>query len=301
MSWLETPCRITLACDRICEAINERIAYMHGGLRAPIQLPRYPILGYRMASNIRKLRNSIHSLYAEHFPPVFGEFTPPRPYGSLTENEVNDAIAAELQKANIDPAGYFMTPPPHRLSDGNFVRACYHLLNNVVLYRVPDIFSVRIKVKWSAPGSDDIIFDNDDWVFQRYKNRIVASFDDGRGYYGEYERYYYVPDNYYGPGFVGNWKARFNITLVFRCVENYTQPEVNESRRTMVDESCEVNFPGNRTDYMPTYWCAEILKNIDYYRNVSADLKYIRQVENLSAICVTKENLPPPNYKYLDL
>ena len=40
-------------------------------------------------------------MYVKHFPPVFGEFTPPSPYGRFNEGNIDDYIAAELQKADI--------------------------------------------------------------------------------------------------------------------------------------------------------------------------------------------------------
>ena len=308
MSWLETPCRIAIAGDRIREAIYERMAYMGIPGRGDVgEFAGIPNKSWQGAYYIDNIRHNIRLMYVKHFPPVFGEFTPPCPYGRFNEGNIDDYIAAELQKADIDPAGFFWTKP-HRWSDGNFARACYHLLNNVLLYRVPSQFYVTGRIKTSG----GYVFPETSSAFQTYAGCLVGKIGPGDHYYEELDRHYTsdiasVGLSYSGPQLIGEWKALYTASRVHRYVkdmEGSVDGTVIEQSDTPVSDTCEINFSGENSGNIPPPWSAEIFKDIDRYRDYALNNYYyvveVEQFGDITDICITPENLPPPNYKYLD-
>ena len=301
MSWLTTPVRVIPALNTILDAILERVNYTNrpglnwGDTYKHFQLP----LDFRNQSNDLpdRIRKLIRPLYREHFPPSkFSQWSVTRPYANLSDTEIDDAIAVELQKVGIDPNGY-LWQKPHLLGDGTFVRACYHLLNNILLYTAPESFDQTVKTRWPGDSDDGFIFDDrHDYPAGTYVGKMY----NGTGFNRHFDRHFNVRDTSY-PKLQGNWKARCS-SYVYRYVFDRRNSKTLFSETVPVDGSWEVDFSGNQSAEI--LWFPEVRKDIDYYVNLCDEEYYywvlVQQGDGISEINVTAENFTPPNYKYLD-
>ena len=300
MSWLTTPVRIIPAFNTILDAIYEREKYAQrpnyqfGDTYDHFQLP---LNFYNRSDEITdRIRELIRGLYRKHFPPAnFGKWSVMRPYAESSDAEIDDAIAKDLQKAEIDPAG-FLWQKPHWQGDGTFVRACYYLLNNILLYRAPE--SLEQTVKTRMPGDDDW---ETDGAHGYPAGTYVGKLFDGLGYYRHFERHFNVPENSY-PKLQGSWKGRCKNGYIYRHVEDRKTYKTLVSENVVVEGSFEIEFSGNRSDEIP--WLPEVRENIGYYTNLCIEQfyywVYVYQSDSISEINLTAENFTPPNYKYLD-
>lgn len=299
MSWLTTPVRIIPAINTILDAIYEREKYA--------QRPNYksdnydhfelPLNFFNQSKQVTdRIRKLIRGLYREHFPPAnFGKWSVTRPYANSSDAEIDDAIAEDLRKANIDPAGFFWQKP-HLQGDGTFVRACYYLLNNILLYRAPEKFEQTVKTQrsfddWTTDGAHD-------YPVGTYVGKLF----NGRIYYRHFDRRFNVLENSY-PKLQGSWKGRCKDSYVYRSVSKYENYyETLFSEKVVIEGSFEIEFSGNRSAEIP--WLPEVYKDIDYYINLCKEQYYywvyIQQADGVSEINLTAENFTPPNYKYLD-
>lgn len=303
MSWLTTPVRIIPALNTILDAILERVKYTNrpnlnwGDTYEHFQLP----LNFQNQSNrlTNRIRELIRPLYREHFPPAkFGKWSVTRPYANLSDTEIDDAIAVELQKVGIDPNGY-LWQKPHLLGDGTFVRACYHLLNNILLYRAPESFGQTVKTVWLPSDDDNDSTYDDDHGYPA--GTYVGKLYNGGGYYRHFDRHFTVPDNAY-PKLQGNWKAKCKDSYIYRYVFNRRNSETLFTERVVVEGSWEIDFSGNKSAEIP--WLPEVYKDIGYYTNLCMEEYYywviVQQGDSISEINVTAKNFTPPNYKYYD-
>lgn len=300
MSWLTTPVRIIPALNTILDALLERRQYTYfpnvnlGNTCDHFQLP----LNFRNQSNemTDRIRKLIRELYRIHFPPAnFGKWSVMRPYAKSNDAEIDDAIAEDLRKANIDPAGFFWQKP-HLLGDGTFVRACYYLLNNILLYCAPEYFEQTVKTM--MPGDDEW---ETDGAHGYPTGTYVGKLFDGKGYYRHFDRRFNVPENQY-PKLQGSWQGRCKNSSITRYVEDRRNYKTLFNETVVVEGSFEIEFSGSRSVEIP--WLPEINKDIDYYINLCKEQfyywLYIYQSDGISEINVTAENFTPPNYKYLD-
>ena len=298
MSWLSTPSRIVPTVNRIIEAAHERAKYSNpdgywGSYYDLYSLPCGTRSAYDMSNRIREM---IWGLYREHFPPAnFGKWSQMRPYADFTDAQIEDAIAAELRKVNIDPAGFFWEAP-HPLGDGTFVRACYHLLNNVLLYTFPGTINLTGKVR----SDSGLIYDASRESFPFCT--LVGKLENGSSYYEHIDLHYVIPEDTY-PRLQGNWKVKHKIDSVYRYVRDIYNYKTLEASTTPASGTFEVAFSGNQSEvFVP--WGEEVFNNVDYYRSLCEEQYYywvlVTQYSSFSEVFLNKENFTPPNYKYLD-
>ena len=181
MSWIELPpSKMISALNQIHLAITERLRYNHpnhSGLESFV-LPQSRSIN-SMYDYTGRIRSCLRQMYKEHFPLAnLGKWAKLRPYGEYSTDELDLAIAGELSAAGIDPAGFFH-PRPHRISDGTFVKACYHLLNNVLIYslgggsRDEDYFDMEMKTE--RVTLDGVHTSPKLWVLQALEHRSQPS------------------------------------------------------------------------------------------------------------------------------
>lgn len=313
MSWAEVPGRIIPTYNAIIEALDERRKFFI----SPDSILPPPVLDipspYRSVA-FNSIRSGIKQLYREHFPPsgINGEWTPPRPYENCTDEEIEDAIAAELQAANINPADFFYINPPTPICNGNFIRACYHLLNNVLIYCI-HVFTLHAHSRttiWysydhSKPDGDpdeDYIEDRHflggpgDYIMwgrlekqRQYNFDVYWAQDDRKGING-------------GAFLKGSWKARYTVEIEKSLGEPQSETDQRFYERYTLPGTTEVNFNGTTSDYIPRK--EDVLRDADYYRcwgNFKYGFVYSCQRSTITEISITKENYPEINYQYFDL
>ena len=297
MSWLTAPVRIIPALNTILDALHERAIYASrpgmnfGSVYEHFELPYSAVNHTNNLSD--RIRGMIRSAYRDHFPPEnFGKWSKLHPYGDYTDAQIDEAIAADLQKADIDPAGFFWGRP-HLLGDGTFVRACYHLLNNVILYPA---------IKQAIPQTTKTRFGDIEYDGARNMplGTIVGKFANGEAYFEHFDRRFVLAENTY-PKLQGNWKAKRSVSAVMRDVNNHQTYQRIEYSYVNINETFEINFSGIQSDVIP--WHPETLKNIDHYRDLCKEYYIwvqVTQYDNVSEICITAENFIPPNYEFFN-
>ncbi|MBE6362580.1 MAG: hypothetical protein E7054_02890 [Lentisphaerae bacterium] len=319
MNWLDTPVGIVPALNRLTEVIIERYNYMMPAKNTEgtgFEFIPLPATASQVKNKISYIKLHIATLYAMHFPVKnFGIWSGNwRPFDKLEydSEEVQNGITAELTSAGIDPAGFWQTPP-HLISDGNFVRACYHLLNNVILYSVYGLGVQNCQsrlLKWSSESA----YDND-------RPSVDETVDYGEGglpgcaVYGKYKEYlrcefnrrfaqnaFDTWDNQMSQELHGNWKGRYST----RIHKQLTRPLLSGTQAQEYDHTIsgvtEISFTGTASDTtLP--WHDDISRDLEYYKTWG-DYKYyhsmLRQVDTLTEVLLNEGNFPPPNYKYLD-
>lgn len=308
MSWLEIPVRIIPALNRILDALEERYIYsLKSSSNTGNQFERFSEPCRRrneVNSYTDRIRDCIRTVYRYHFPVSnFGKWAKVTPFGNYTTQEIDDAIALELSSAGIDPAWYFWTPP-HRGCDGNFIRACYYLLNNVLLYQC-------------GINTDGRIFEqetNTEEITLSGSYIQTHSGPEGLSYgAAAYSDELYTPDSayrhidrrfkivdYYSYLFQGSWKVRYTASIfkVLWHPKDSTLEEYNEKKEL---GTFEINFNGSKSDLIP--WQPETLENIGrFYSRGNKRFGFSSASESdvISEIFITPENLIPLNYQYLD-
>lgn len=297
MSWLDTPVKIIPALNKIIDALHERAIYASspgvnfGSVYEHFELPYSAVNHTNTLSD--RIRSMIRSAYRDHFPPEnFGKWSKLHPYGDYTDAQIDEAIAADLHKADIDPAGFFWGRP-HLLGDGTFVRACYHLLNNVILYPA---------IKQAIPQTTKTRFGDIEYDGARNMplGTIVGKFYNGEGYFEHFDRRFVLAENTY-PKLQGNWKAKRSVSAVMRDVNNHQTYQRIEYSYVNINETFEINFSGIQSEVIP--WHPETLNNIDHYRSLCEEYYtwvQVTQYDNVSEICITAENFIPPNYEFFN-
>ena len=314
MSWVDMPpCKMIPAFNCINAAILERLRYTAPNDYfigyATLDLPRRR--SFRTADAVSynlfdHIRSSIRGLYKRHFPVAnFGKWSKRHPYGDYSDDEIDLAIAGELASAGIDPAGFF-PQKPYKFSDGNFIRACYHLLNNVLIYSLgstdldSQYFTQNMKTERVSIETGNVVVtydDQDKFIFgtaadSRYKEWY---------FHRHVDRRFVIGETYY-PKLQGNWKAKYNISSIRKELLYPYDPD--DKAQTVYEKDVgtyEINFSGSQSDFIP--WHPLTVENINTYYNRDNDkYEYAYAIESdyITEILINRENLPPPNYQYID-
>ena len=308
MSWLDMPpCKMIPAFNCINAAILERLRYAN---------PNGYFIGYdtvnlplSRTNPIAKFTNRIHSgirqLYRCHFPIAnFGKWSKRRPYGDYSEDDLDLAIANELASAGIDP-GWFFRQKPHKYSDGNFIRACYHLLNNVLLYAIganeldSNYFTQSMKTeRITIDGSHITTIEGSDGLIYG----CAAMSRESDGYASRHIDRRFVITEYEYPKLQGSWQARYYVGSILKEViyPKNSDDKVQSFKATDVG-MFEINFSGTQSDFIP--WHPLTIENISMYYNRANEkygYAYAYESDYITEILITGENLPPPNYQYID-
>ena len=304
MSWLDTPVKIIPALNKIIDALHERAIYASypgvnfGSVYEHVNLP----YSARNTNNLSdRIRSMIRSAYRDHFPSEnFGKWSKLHPYGDYTDAQIDEAIAADLQKADIDPAGFFWGRP-HLLGDGTFIRACYHLLNNVILYpAIKQAIPQTTKTRSGRIGSTNTSGSYIEGSHNIPIGTIVGKFYNGEGYFEHFDRRFVLAENTY-PKLQGNWKAKRSVSAVMRDVNNRQTHQGIEHSYVNINEIFEINFSGIQSEVIP--WHPETLNNIDHYRSLCEEYYIwvqVTQYDNVTEVYVTAENFIPPNYEFFN-
>ena len=227
MSWLDfPPCDIISSLNTINAAIIERNSYMSPSTDTDYYrfdfLPR-PCSKFAVLGKMRDTLYNLKILYQEHFPVKnFGCWGHWRPYENVEGISLENAIAAELTEVGIN-SNAVLLKYPMRYSDVDFVRGCYYLLNNVLLYSTYNIGALRgqhLHREWSSEEAYDRENPSVD--------EIVENLVDGHGCVGMSGYYksslnsdinthfiqYYTNGKYiYAPELRGDWKAHYTVQI----------------------------------------------------------------------------------------
>lgn len=326
MSWLSAPpVEIIPALNRLVEVIIERYHYMYPSKYTAegsvFQFFQTPAENGIVQSKISDIRRHIAELYRHHFPVKnFGVWAGNwQPFFKFQydSEEVQNAITAELTEAGIDPAGFWHTPP-HLISDGNFVRACYHLLNNVILYSVYGLGSLKCQsrlLKWDSIGD----YDRNQPDVDEIVNYGVSGFY-GCAVYGTFKsslqrefnrRFCQLAfdtwGNQYSPELQGKWKGRYTTRIQKQLYNHHNRPDYPTDAKPQeydytVPGVTEITFTGTQTDDVIP-WHSDITRDLEYYKtwgNYQYYYSRLRQDDNLTEVLLNVENFPSPNYKYFD-
>ena len=311
MSFLEVPSRIRSTMGIMREAIAERFrAAGYSGYDISGALPEfYPAMTFEILRiYFDDYRRALKRLYSLAFPPGnFGKWSALRPNffngGEIYNQnaELENAISADLCSAGIDPEAFFWEYP-RRFGKGDFIRACYHLLNNKLLYFAP-----------SSPGFDT-----------RYREIVYTDYEKGK--YETYDRpgnggrpemvcaygvlkkqkfhhyncrFSFAPDG--GSLFRKSWKMRYRSTLT-----RSLRDPVNRNFKAVEIAACDlgekvIRCSGDFSEIIPFAPAVEV--NLDSDRDWGDEhYKYVycHEQPRLTAVLLSKENFPPLNYKYLD-
>ena len=321
MSWLDPPpADIISSINIIVDVLRERYTYMLPGISHEANTGFFeylvrPASTFAVKRKMEYIRQAICELYRWHFPVKnLGNWGHWQPYGNYRYDDVgiSDAIRAELSSAGIDPDGFFLTAP-HRISDGNFIRGCYHLLNNVLLYTVSDIGgqSCRSTLKeWSTDSEYDNNLPDVDITVDYGEGGLSGSA--AYGYYKrsmrcEFDRrfvqvVYNIWGDKNGPELQGNWRGRYKTSIWKELLDPREDGLKDHGEYYDLQGVKEIQFSGTQSDFIP--WVEDITKDLEYYKTWG-DFKYdyaiSRQRDTLTEIFLTADNFPPPRYKYLDL
>ena len=253
-------------------------------------------------------RRAVKRLYSLAFPPGnFGKWSALQPnffnngeiYNPNTELE--NAMSADLRAAGIAPEAFFWKYPC-RFGNGDFIRACYYLLNHKLLYFAP-----------AVPGFDT-----------RYREIVYTDYEKGK--YESYDRpgnggrpemvcacgllkkqkfhHYDCRFSFATDGesvFRGSWKMRYRSTLtrILRDPVNRKFNAVEIIARDLGEKV--IRCSGNFSEIIPLSPAAEV--NLDSDRDWGDkhyQYVYCQEQPRLTAVLLSKENFPPLNYKYLD-
>lgn len=275
-----------------------------------LSVPEVPCRHHDIKVYYPSLRTYMYNLYRYHFPITsFGKWTSsPRPFENFSNEQLDDAIAAELANAGIEPSA-FVGEYPRRITDKKFLVACYHLLNNVLLYfPKPLTQGCRSVVqKWRSESDYDLgHFD---------VNEIVDGNERGGypgyavvGYYKEsrienFDRFFTASTSsrVHGMDYSGSWKGRYTTSIIkdldYPRYEGYNS--IYES--ISIPGVKEIDFSGNKTDFIP--WLDETVRDLEYYKTWGS-YKYlytsVYQDDRLTEILIDKNNMPELKYQYLD-
>lgn len=311
MSWVNlAPSDIISTLNILSAAYTERYNYFWQKSEQPEILPR-PSTTYAVKDFMRYFREKIRLLYEHHFPVKnFGRWGHWQPYWSEDYKVLDAAISDDLTAAGIDPGGILLTVP-RRITDRTFVLGAYYLLNNILLYRVNYLGGQKVTLreeKWWTESNYD--------TNTPYVDEITEGGSDGgygkamEGYlkstrYRESNRRFFQPDEGYGgaryPLLQGSWKGRY--TTQISKLLRHPQEDGFEKREEVYDIPGvkEINFTGRESTIIP--YLDDITSEVDYFRTWG-NYKYgwagLYQTDRLTEISLTPDNLPNPNYQYLD-
>lgn len=316
MSWLETPVQIIPALNRLTEAIVERYHYMFPAIYIDndpgIEFLSPPATPSQVRNRIDYIKMYIARLYTFHFPVKnFGTWGHWRPFDKLSydSEEVKNAITSELIEVGIDPAGFWMDAP-RLISDGTFVRACYHLLNNVILFSVDQLWEhdfVHL-LKWNS----DSAYDNGSPSVDEI---VEGAAHAGSAAYGPYKRQLEcalsrcfiqnIYDSRYRqvcPALQGKWKGRYTTSIWKQLTRPLHSDVQEQEHKYAIPGFTEIDFTDMKSDTtLP--WHEDILRDLNYYKtwgNYQYQHTMSLQNDRLTEIMLNVENFPPPNYKYFD-
>ena len=321
MSWLDSPpVDIITSINIIVDVLRERYTYMYPGLSHEANgeyfdcLPR-PSSIYAVRQKMRYISQAITGLYRIHFPVKnFDRWANWQPYGNYRQNapEIPNAIRTELSAVNIDPDGVLLISP-HRISDGNFIRGCYYLLNNVLLYNASGIGgqSCRSEIKqWSHESDYDNNFPDVDTIadygvsglsgsamYGYYKKSLQCEFD--RRFV---QNVFDIWGNQSGPKLKGTWRGRYKTSIYKQLWEPRKDGLSDYGEIYDLPDEKEINFSNTQSGIIP--WTEDITKDLAYYKtwgDFQYDFSISRQIDTLTELYLTPDNFPPPKYKYLDL
>ena len=318
MSWLTFPCETVPALNRINEALIERWNYMmpsqDTGFGTMFEFISAPCSSNVVKNRFELIRQSIAKLYAMHFPiENLGIWTKNwRPYDQLNETAIQDAIAGELSAVGIDPGGFYFTAP-HLISDNRFIRACYHLINNVLRYSVYGLGGAQScqsrLLKWGSNGAYDRNQPSVDEIVNYGESGLpgCAAYGTFKAYLRcEFDRRFHqnafdVWGNQYSPELRGNWKGRYTTEIRKELTKPLYSDIQSQGYYYTASGVTEINFTGTESEILP--WHSDITQDLEYYKTWG-NYKYYytmsRQVDRLSEVLLNAESFPIPNYKYLD-
>ena len=310
MSFLEVPSKIRDAFPILRAAIMERYEARGNYVGDFFRLkPPYPFnnAGFRIV--FETYRYHVKRLYAWAFPPEnFGKWSELRPNLCDWETTATDGttplldakIAEVLQNAGIDPSGFFWTTP-HRFCDGNYLRACYYLLNEKILYFAPTMLGrtcSATKIKYTN-------YDKGQYQTYHYdtpEDGLLISVAYGflkRDMLYHHNPKFYNPEAEYRPLF-GDWKLRYRAELnTYMDAASSNDKGFYEFDKYVGDG--ELSCHGNESEIFTLQ--SESLKNTDYYRkwgNLRYNFVSRSERQELTGVLLKRENFPPLNYKYLD-
>ena len=311
MSWVNlAPSDIISTLNILSAAYTERYNYFWQKSEQPEILPR-PSTTYAVKDFMWYFLNKIRRLYTHHFPvKFFGRWGHWQPYWGKYNDVLDAAISDDLTAAGIDPGGILLTYP-RRITDRTFVLGAYYLLNNILLYRVEGIGGQKVTLreeKWWTESNYDT---NTPYVDEITEGGSADSY--GRameGYlkstrYRESNRRFYQPDEGYGgaryPLLRGSWKGRY--TTQINKLLRHPQEDGFEKREEVYDIPGvkEINFTGRESTIIP--YLDDITSEVDYFRtwgNYKYGWAALYQIDRLTGVALTPDNLPNPNYQYLD-
>lgn len=323
MSWLEhPPCKMVSALNTINAAIIERYNYMYPSSSTDYSWFNFlstPCDRYNVWEKMRDTVNNLRNLYKGHFPvKSFGRWSDRwNPYEYTSGPELEAAIVAELSEVGIDPGAFFMKNNPRRRSDVNFIRACYHLINNVLLYNLEGfaVAGQHIHRGWRSEEA----YDNNDPSVDEIVDGTTGSGLGGEpaaaamvGYYkssleSDFNIHFlqrhvdFTWGHVNAPELQGNWKARYTVRI-YKQLNRPRESNVQVHEESYyIPGSKEVNFSGSKSEIIP--YTDDITRDLSYYQtwgNYKYGYAVSFQVNKMSEVFLTPENFPAPNYKYID-
>ena len=332
MSYLTLPIKLKDALPLLREIILDRYtawgeAFKGMDIRSfsgPKKRLLYNLDTQQIQSILCEYRYHILRLYRAAFPlENFGKWSVLRPNSYKGEALYKDgedidlkkspllrnAIAEELKRAKINPDG-FLWQLPYRIGDGDFIRACYHLLYNCILYVAPAFIQFDYEHTFNRNYRR-----YPDWYNEYFSSAIMSNNYVLAAGYLKNNIYWDTGNMWFtqaGGGGAEHQPHEIDTTLIgtfnFRrkkiletalnsspdpdVLDVYTEEDLGFFETTMTDNKAIYQIPASE------------LENIDYYRTWG-NLKYgfvsrvVRWRE--TQVKLTKENFPPLNYKYLDV
>lgn len=309
MSWVNlAPSDIISTLNILSAAYTERHNYFWQKSELPELLPR-PSSTAAVKNFMRNLKQNILLLYEHHFPVKnFGRWGYWEPYVNKYTEVLEAAVNDELTTAGIDPGGILLTTP-RRINDRTFVRGAYYLLNNLLLYRVTYLGSQKLilhEEKWWTDSNYDTNTPYVDEITEstgHYGRAMEGYLKSSR--YRETERRFHQPeegvaDEHY-PLLHGSWKGRYTTRI--EKILRYPQEDGVNVREEVYDLSGvkEINFTGRESTIIP--YISDITGEAGHFRtwgNYKYGYAALFQIDRLTGIYLTRDNLPNPNYQYLD-
>lgn len=324
MSFIQTPSKIINSLRVIVEATNERAAVAGGVGDIDYVNLRLPYSRNNISWAMTTIRGTILQLYGQSFPPSnfgkFGWYTPLIKNNKEVDNKSSEeAVAEELAANNIDPNAFLMTPP-FRYSNPQFLWACYHLLNNCILYFFPKkntssdylrTIGITKEIIYRSNGSsysNEIAFDDKGWFV------TLANGWSGGG--GVKEKMSYDTEAHFH--FKGNrvLRGEWQMRLHSEASSQYYTDDVLEGNHSWSETFKHiVNFNGMESENVIPTFPSEIKEKAELlqswgggsYRSPNGSVSSTRlgnggETARLlnHEVKLTKENFPPLNYKYLD-
>lgn len=315
MSWLPSPpVDMISSLNIITDVLKERFSYMlpnysqNGGI---FEYLTRPCSRNAITSKMDYIASGIRTLYREHFPVKnFGRWAHWQPYLALDTNaKINPVISDELATVGIAPDGLIWNYP-HRISDGNFIRACYHLLNNVLLYRVTNVSYMAGQThvrEWSSENHYDSDTPLVDEIVDGFAGDLAGYAAVGHlktSMHCQLTRNFYQEPFSKGiqvtPILTGAWKGRYTTSISKALLYPQTENVQEFGEEYDIPGTHEINFFGTQGDDLP--WFEDITKDLAYYKcwgNFQYGYAVSRQIDTLTEVFLRADNFSP-NYQYFD-